>query len=91
MEYLEWYLSLPDKVLIMSERECLSYLYQMHAAAGILQSAGSEKAMEYSRKLDLYNRLIQGRLYGSVGMDAAEEVDEEEYEVSDELAADDTL
>ena len=91
VEYLEWYLSLPDKVLIMSERECLSYLYQMHAAAGILQSAGSEKAMEYSRKLDLYNRLIQGRLYGSVGMDAAEEVDEEEYEVSDELAADDTL
>ena len=64
-------------MLLLSEKDCFYYLYAMHAAVGILESAGSDKTMELSKKLDLYNQAIQSRLYGSVGMDA---VDEEEYE-----------
>ena len=78
-EYLEWYISLPDKILLINEKDCFYYLYQMHAAVGILESAGSIKAKELSQKLDLYNQLIQGRLYRSFGMsNQAEEAEEEE-------------
>ena len=75
-EYLEWYLSLPNKILLISERDCMYYLYAMHSALGVLESAGSDKAMDLAKQLDHYNQLLQSRLYGSVGMDA----DEEEYE-----------
>jgi hypothetical protein len=51
-----------------------------------MESAGSDKTMELAKKLDLYNQMLQGRLYGSVGMDAAEEATEEE-----EVYEDDTL
>ena len=81
-EYIEWYLSLPDKVLLLSQKDCFYYLYQMHSALGVLESAGSDKVMELTKQLDLYNRLIQTRLYGSVGMD--EEYDDEEEEVYEE-------
>ena len=85
-EYLEWYASLPNKILLISEKDCFYYLYQMHAAVGILESAGSDKAMELAKKLDLYNQLIQGRLYGSVGMNySADEVEEEEDYEEDTL------
>jgi len=76
-EYLEWYLNLPNKILLLSERDCMYYLYQMHSALGILASAGYDKAVELTKQLDLYNQLLQSRLYGSVGMDIDEE---EEYE-----------
>ena len=56
------------------------YLYQMHAALGVMESAGSDKTMELTKKLDLYNQMLQSRLYGSVGMDA----EEEEYEEEDD-------
>ncbi len=81
-EYLEWYMSLPGKMLLLSEKDCMYYLYQMHAALSIMESAGSDKTMELAKKLDLYNQMLQGRLYGSVGMNAAEEeeVYEEEYD-----------
>ena len=85
-EYLEWYMSLPGKMLLLSEKDCMYYLYQMHAALSIMESAGSDKTMELAKKLDLYNQLLQGRLYGSVGMDATEEEAEEE-----EVYEDDTL
>ncbi len=85
-EYLEWYMSLPGKMLLLSEKDCMYYLYQMHAALSIMESAGSDKTMELAKKLDLYNQMLQGRLYGSVGMDAAEEEAEEE-----EVYEDDTL
>ena len=85
-EYLEWYMSLPGKMLLLSEKDCMYYLYQMHAALSIMESAGSDKTMELAKKLDLYNQMLQGRLYGSVGMDAAEEATEEE-----EVYEDDTL
>ena len=77
-EYLEWYMSLPGKMLLLSEKDCMYYLYQMHAALSIMESAGSDKTMELAKKLDLYNQMLQGRLYGSVGMNAAEEEAEEE-------------
>ena len=85
-EYLEWYMSLPSKMLLLSEKDCMYYLYQMHAALSIMESAGSDKTMELAKKLDLYNQMLQGRLYGSVGMNAAEEEAEEE-----EVYEDDTL
>ena len=85
-EYLEWYMSLPGKMLLLSEKDCMYYLYQMHAALSIMESAGSDKTMELAKKLDLYNQMLQGRLYGSVGMDATEEEAEEE-----EVYKDDTL
>ncbi len=85
-EYLEWYMSLPGKMLLLSEKDCMYYLYQMHAALSIMESAGSDKTMELAKKLDLYNQMLQGRLYGSVGMDATEEEAEEE-----EVYEDDTL
>ena len=81
-EYLEWYLNLPGNVLLLSQKECLSSMYQMHSAISILESAGSDKVMELAKKLDIYNQLIQARFYGSVGMGADEgaEAEEEEYE-----------
>ena len=54
-EYLNWYLSLPAKMLLQSEKDCMYYLYQMHAALSIMESAGSDKTMELAKKLDLYN------------------------------------
>jgi hypothetical protein len=83
-EYLEWYLSLPSKILLLSERDCMYYLYQMHSALGIMESAGSDKAMGLAKQLDLYNQLLQNRLYGSVGMSAQDDAGEDEYEEYDE-------
>ena len=78
-EYLDWYAALPDNILRISEKDCYYYLYQMHAALGILESTSNPKTQELSKQLDLYNQLIQGRLYGSVGMSQAEP-EAEEYE-----------
>ena len=85
-EYLEWYLSLPNKVLLFSEKDCMYYLYQMHSALSILESAGSDKVLELTKRFNAFNQLLQSRLYGSVGLD--EEYDEEEYYEEEE---DDTV
>ena len=77
-EYIDWYLSLPGKMLILSQKDCFYYFYQLHSALEILESAGSDKAKELSDKLDLYNREIQTRFYGSMGLDNEEEDYEEE-------------
>ena len=79
-EYIDWYLSLPGKMLILSQKDCFYYFYQLHSALEILESAGSDKAKELSDKLDLYNREIQTRFYGSMGLDNEEEDYEEEEE-----------
>ena len=85
-EYLEWYLSLPNSILIASEKDCYYYLYQLHAAHGILESAGSDKTAEVAGMLKTYNQVFQDRLYGSVGADSDEEEDEEvEYDEEDSL------
>ena len=78
-EYLEWYLNLPNKWFLLCERDWQYYLYQMHSALGVMESAGSNKTPELVKKLDVYNKLLQNRLYGSVGMD-----DDEGYELDDE-------
>ena len=83
-EYLEWYLNLPGKMLLLSQKECVSSMYQMHSAISILESAGSDKVMDLAKKLDIYNQLIQARLYGSVGMGADESVEAEEEEYEEE-------
>ena len=84
-EYLEWYLNLPGKMLLLSEKDCMYYIYQMHAAVGILESAGSEKTLELAKKLDLYNQMLQTRLYGSVGMNDADESSDYEEDEEDTL------
>ncbi len=86
-EYLDWYLSLPAKMLLLSERDFMYYLYQLHGALGVLESAGSDKVMELSKELDKYNRLFQTRLYGDVGMDVPVEAEDEpvEAEAEDEV------
>ena len=83
-EYIDWYLSLPGKMLILSQKDCFYYFYQLHSALEILESAGSDKAKELSDKLDLYNREIQTRFYGSMGLDNEEEDYEEEEDLEEE-------
>ena len=82
-EYIEWYMSLPNKMLLLCEKECFTYLYQMHSALGIMESAGSNKTAELAKQLNLYNQMLQSRLYGSVGMDDAEQAEEEEEVTED--------
>ncbi len=82
-EYLEWYLTLPNKMVLLCERDIMYYLYQMHSALGVMESAGSDKTPDLVRQLDTYNKLLQSRLYGSVGVDMDDEeenvIDESEY------------
>ena len=44
----------------------------------------SDKTLELAQRLDVYNKLLQTRLYGSVGMDDLEEEDIEEVEEVEE-------
>ena len=67
-EYVEWYMSMPDRMLVREEQDCMYYLYQLHRSAEVLQAAGSVKAGEMMKKLDSYNRVLQTRLYGGAGM-----------------------
>ena len=83
-EYLDWYLSLPTKMLILSERDFMYYLYQLHGALSVLESAGSDKVMELSKALDNYNHLFQTRLYGDVGMSVPAAAEDEEVDAEDE-------
>ena len=83
-EYLEWYLNLPAKRLLLSERDCMYYLYQMHGALSVMESAGSDKTPELVRQLDAYNKVLQNRLYGSVGMDMDDDEVYEDDEVVEE-------
>ena len=63
----------------------MSSLYQMHSAIAILESAGSVKTLELAKKLDLYNQLLQARIYGSVGMDDADNSSDYEEDEEDSL------
>ena len=75
-EYLNWYLTLPSKMLLQSEKDCMYYLYQMHAAIEVLQAAGSSKAKEMMVMLDTFNKAIQARLYGAAGINTPAEEEE---------------
>ncbi|MBO7068425.1 MAG: DUF2723 domain-containing protein [Bacteroidaceae bacterium] len=78
-EYINWYLSLPGKMLLQSEKDCMYYLYQMHAATEVLKIAESDRAKDMALILDAFNKVLQKHLYGAAGIDDSE--DEEEVEV----------
>ena len=62
VEYLNWYMSLPGKILVQSEKDCMYYLYQMHAATEVLQDAGSNKAKDMAVILEAFNNALQNHL-----------------------------
>ena len=66
-EYLEWYLSYSNQMLLQSNEDCLYYLYQLHAAAELLSEAGSSKGDEMATRLGQYDSAIRNRLYGANG------------------------
>ena len=63
-EYIEWYLSLPTSILLRDDRECMYYMYQLHAAAEVLKEANSDEAKTFEERLEGYNRSLQSRLEG---------------------------
>ena len=77
-EYLDWYLNLPNNQLLLSEKDCMYYLYAMHSAITIMESAGGDKTSELTKLLAIYNQLLQSRLYGSVGMSDGDDYEEDE-------------
>ena len=72
-EYLEWYLSLPNSMMIQEEEEIMYYMYQMHHSIEVLQEAKSPLALDYVKRLDQINTSIQHRLYGGLGQQPQEE------------------
>ena len=81
-EYLNWYMSLPAKMLIQSERDCMYYLYQMRAATEVLQASGSSRAKEMAMMLATFSQAMQKHMYG--GMPDIGTSEQEETEESDE-------
>ena len=63
-EYVEWYLSLPNAILLRDDRDCMYYMYQLHAAVEVLQEAGSDDAKKFEERLLDYNKALQTRLEG---------------------------
>ena len=62
-EYIEWYLSLPNSILLRDDRDCMYYMYQLHAAVEVLQDAKSDQAKAYEERLMGYNSALQSRLH----------------------------
>ena len=67
-EYVDWYLAMPDDMLLRQEQECMYYLYQLHRATEVLQTASSPQAAKMMQRLDSYNKILQTRLYGAAGL-----------------------
>ena len=63
-EYIEWYLSLPPSILLRDDRDCMYYMYQLHAAAEVLKEANCDEAKTFEERLEGYNRSLQSRLEG---------------------------
>ncbi len=63
-EYIEWYLSLPTSILLRDDRDCMYYMYQLHAAAEVLKEANCDEAKTFEESLEGYNRSLQSRLEG---------------------------
>ena len=60
-EYCEWYTSLSDRRLQLSQEECLYYLYQLNDALRILDDAAPEKSQTYDVALRHYSDQLQSR------------------------------
>ena len=78
--YSLWYMGLPGKMLLQSEKDCMYYLYQMHSATEVLQGAGSDKAKDMVLILDAFNKALQNQLYGSTGIGTPEPEEESEVD-----------
>ena len=63
-EYIEWYLSLPTSILLRDDRDCMYYMYQLHAAAEVLKEANCDEAKTFEERLEGYNHSLQSRLEG---------------------------
>ena len=61
-EYIEWYLSLPDNILLSSGKDWAYYFIQMNSALGVLKSANSERVAEVSGQLETYFQTLLTRL-----------------------------
>ena len=61
-EYIEWYLSLPDNILLSSGKDWAYYFVQMNSALGVLKSANSERVAEVSGQLETYFQTLLTRL-----------------------------
>ena len=83
-EYLNWYMSLPAKMLVQSERDCMYYLYQMRAATDVLQASGSSRAKEMTVMLNTFGKALQAHLYGGLsGFDTSAQEEAEESAEAD--------
>jgi len=89
-DYMEWYLSLPNNMLLQEDEDIMFYIYQLHNCTELMQEAKSKYAVEYAMKLDHYNHAIQTRLYGSTGISLPEEEEVPAEELLPELDAMDT-
>ena len=65
VEYLEWYLTYPNHMLLQSNEDFMYYLYQLHNASDLLAEAGSSHATEMVELLGHYEDSIRKRLYGA--------------------------
>ncbi|MBO4590704.1 MAG: DUF2723 domain-containing protein [Bacteroidaceae bacterium] len=61
-EYIEWYLSLPDNILLSSGKDWAYYFIQMNSALVVLKSANSERVAEVSGQLETYFQTLLTRL-----------------------------
>jgi hypothetical protein len=68
-EYIEWYLSMPDLMLMANDKECLYYYYQLPHMAEVLELAGSQKTDDLNKKIESYAMALQTRLYRASGAD----------------------
>ncbi len=62
-EYIEWYLSMPDHMLLLNDEECLYNFYELPRMADVLAKAKSPKAGELTKKIEAYSTALQTRLY----------------------------
>ena len=72
-EYIEWYLSLPNHLLVQADEDCMYYMYQLHHSVELLQATKCPSAGEYIQKLEDCNRKLQMRLYGEMKVPVTEE------------------
>jgi hypothetical protein len=89
-DYMSWYLSLPNNMLIQEDDDIMYYMYQLHNCIDLLQEVKSNYAVEYAMKLDLYNRNVQTRLYGSAGLPLPENEERTEEDLLPEFEELDT-
>jgi len=69
-EYVEWYLSMSDNMLLANSDECLYNFYQLPHMLEVLENAKSPKAQELGKKIESYTMALQSRLYAASGQNS---------------------